>query len=208
MSNNPITRRRTRSAVFALSAVLTLTLSACGADDSTVTPPTGAGASSTGTDSAVSAQHNDADIAFIQDMTPHHDGALAMAELAPTRAQNADVKQLAERIVAAQGPELELMQEMAAAWDVELTAGGPGHSMSGGTSMDMGGDTDTLESLSGAEFDRAFLEMMTVHHEGALTMAQTELDDGENPQAQTLAKDIIDSQTAEIAEMKQLLTQL
>lgn len=203
MRNNLINRRSTRSAALVLSVALALTLSACDGDDSTVTPPTGAGGAGTGTVGAVSAQHNDADITFIQDMTPHHKGALAMAELAPTRAQNADVKQLAERIVAAQGPELKLMQEMAEAWDVELAAGG---AMSG--DMEMGGDTDMLESLSGAEFDRAFLEMMTVHHEGALTMAQTELDKGENSQAKALAREIIESQTAEIEEMKQLLSQL
>lgn len=95
------------------------------------------------------------------------------------------------------------MQEMAEAWDVELAAGG---AMSGG--MEMGGDTDMLKALSGAEFDRAFLEMMTVHHEGALTMAQTELDKGENSQAKALAREITESQTAEIKEMKQLLSQL
>lgn len=203
MRNNLINRRSTRSAALVLSVALALTLSACDGDDSTVTPPTGAGGAGTGTVGAVSAQHNDADITFIQDMTPHHKGALAMAELAPTRAQNADVKQLAERIVAAQGPELKLMQEMAETWDVELAAGG---AMSGG--MEMGGDTDMLKSLSGAEFDRAFLEMMTVHHEGALTMAQTELDKGENSQAKALAREITESQTAEIEEMKQLLSQL
>jgi uncharacterized protein (DUF305 family) len=203
MRNNLINRRSTRSAALVLSVALALTLSACDGDDSTVTPPTGAGGAGTGTVAAVSAQHNDADITFIQDMTPHHKGALAMAELAPTRAQNADVKQLAERIVAAQGPELKLMQEMAETWDVELAAGG---AMSGG--MEMGGDTDMLKSLSGAEFDRAFLEMMTVHHEGALTMAQTELDKGENSQAKALAREITESQTAEIEEMKQLLSQL
>ncbi len=203
MRNNLINRRSTRSAALVLFAALALTLSACDGDDSTVTPPTGAGGAGTGTVGAVSAQHNDADITFIQDMTPHHKGALAMAELAPTRAQNADVKQLAERIVAAQGPELKLMQEMSEAWDVELAAGG---AMSSG--MEMGGDTDMLKSLSGAEFDRAFLEMMTVHHEGALTMAQTELDKGENSQAKALAREISESQTAEIEEMKQLLSQL
>ncbi len=203
MRNNLINRRSTRSAALVLSVALALTLSACDGDDSTVTPPTGAGGAGTGTVGAVSAQHNDADITFIQDMTPHHKGALAMAELAPTRAQNADVKQLAERIVAAQGPELKLMQEMAETWDVELAAGG---AMSAG--MEMGGDTDMLKSLSGAEFDRAFLEMMTVHHEGALTMAQTELDKGENSQAKALAREITESQTAEIEEMKQLLSQL
>ena len=38
-----------------------------------------------------------------------------------------------------------------------------------------------LERARGAEFDRAFLEMMIRHHEGAVTMARTELSDGQFP---------------------------
>ena len=204
----PTNLTRTRTAVLAVSAALTLGLSACGSSDpSNLLPPPAAGSSAT---EAVSAQHNDADITFIRDMSPHHVGALAMAQLAPTRAGNADVKALAARIVNAQDPELKRMQEMATAWGVQLqvAGAGAGHSMSGGTSMGMGGDEATLMPLNGAAFDRAFLDLMTAHHQSALPMAQAQLDNGQNPQAKELAAAIITAQTAEIAEMKQLLTQL
>ncbi len=196
---------RTRTSVLAVSAALTLGLAACSSNDpSTVSAPPAAGSSAT---EAVSAQHNDADVTFIQDMTPHHVGALAMAQLAPTRAENADVKALAERIVAAQDPELNRMKQMATAWGVTLDGS---MSMGAGSNMpmDMGNDEATLMPLKGAAFDRAFLVSMTAHHEGALPMAQAQLDKGENPQAKVLAQAIIKAQTAEIAEMKQLLTQL
>ncbi len=195
---------RTRTSVLALSAALTLGLAACSSNDpSTVSaPPAAAGASAT---EAVSAEHNDADITFIQDMTPHHVGALAMAQLAPTRAENADVKALAERIVAAQDPELNRMEEMATAWGVTLDTT---MSMGAGMAMDMGNDEAVLKPLSGAAFDKAFLTSMTAHHQGALPMAQAQLDKGENPQAKVLAQDIISAQTAEIAEMQKLLTEL
>ncbi len=65
-----------------------------------------------------------------------------------------------------------------------------------------------LESLSGAEFDQRFLELMIAHHRGAVDMAQEELDGGENPQALELAQTIIDDQQAEITEMEQLLETL
>ena len=196
---------RTRTSILAVSAALTLGLAACSSNDpSTVSAPPAAGSSAT---EAVSAQHNDADITFIRDMTPHHVGALAMAQLAPTRAENADVKALAARIVAEQDPELNRMKEMATAWDVTLDAAGS-MSMAPGSSMNMGGDEATLMPLKGAAFDRKFLELMTAHHQGALPMAQAQLDKGENPQATVLAQAIIKAQTAEIAEMKELLTQL
>ena len=199
---------RTRTSVVAVTAVLALGLSACGSssDPSTVSAGPAAGSST----EAVSTQHNDADVTFIQDMTPHHVGALAMAQLAATRAENADVKALAERIVAEQDPELKRMQEMATAWGVQLDAAGAGHSMGGGATMSrgMGGDQATLMPLKGVAFDRAFLTLMTAHHEGALPMAQAQLDDGQNPQASVLAQAIIKAQTGEIAVMRGLLAQL
>lgn len=62
-----------------------------------------------------------------------------------------------------------------------------------------------LERASGAAFDRSFLEMMIDHHEGAVTMARTELDAGVDLRARELAQRIVDTQQAEIAEMRALL---
>lgn len=63
-----------------------------------------------------------------------------------------------------------------------------------------------LQNATGADFDRMFLQMMTEHHEGAVTMAQTEQQQGQNPQAMELADSIVTSQTAEIDQMNQMLT--
>lgn len=60
--------------------------------------------------------------------------------------------------------------------------------------------------MSGAEFDKAFLEGMIAHHEGAVEMSEVELTDGENPEAKALAEKIIADQKAEIEEMQGLLT--
>lgn len=197
-------RTFTRTTLLCSSAALVLGLSACGSSDpSTVASAPGTTASAGVSAGGISAVHNDVDVAFIKDMTPHHAGALAMAELAPTRASNVQVKALAERIVAAQDPELQLMQQMATAWGVTVDRAAAG--MSG---MDMGSDATALQPLSGAAFDRAFLTAMTAHHSGALTMAQTELASGDNPQAKELANAIVAAQTAEIAEMTSLLKQV
>ncbi|MGI8537419.1 MAG: DUF305 domain-containing protein [Mycobacteriales bacterium] len=202
MRKNLIGTRPTRAAVFVLSAALALTMSACG-QDSTVSP--GANSASETGAGAVSETKNKADVAFIQGMTPHHQGAIMMTELAVDRAENPKVKALAERISAAQDPEIALMKQMAQTWGVELS---DGMSMSAGggpmTMMDM----SALESKSGPAFDKAFLEEMIPHHENALPSSRTEIEQGANPQAKALAENIIKSQTAEIEEMKQLLTEL
>ncbi|MPV37877.1 DUF305 domain-containing protein [Georgenia subflava] len=144
---------------------------------------------------------------FAQMMIVHHQGAIEMADLAVEKAENEDVRSLAEDISAAQGPEIEQMTSWLQAWgeDIEPMGGMEGH---GGMEMDgmsQGEAMAELEGLSGTDFDRRFLELMTAHHQGAVTMAEEELADGENPQALELAQTIIDDQQAEIAQMEQML---
>lgn len=192
-------RTSTRLATAGIGFALTLTLAACGSDSSTALPPAGQTAQSVA--GSVQAEHNAADIAFITDMSPHHSGAIAMSSLAATRAASPDVKALAERISAAQGPEIAAMGAMAQAWQVTLPAGDAMPSM-----PHMGkDDAAALTPLRGAEFDRQFLSRMIEHHSGALDMAKTELAQGTNPQATTLAKAIVAAQDKEIAQMKAML---
>ncbi|PWJ52554.1 Uncharacterized conserved protein, DUF305 family [Quadrisphaera granulorum] len=171
-----------------------------------VTPDPAAVASAS---SAVSAEHNDADIMFAQQMIVHHQGAVQMAMLAGDRAQDPAVRDLASRIQAAQTPEIAQMTGWLQAWDAPETmeeGSMGGHDMG---SMGMSEeDMAALEGASGAEFDKLFLEQMTVHHQGAVDMAKTEQADGSNPQAIELAGTIVTSQTAEIAEMDQMLQTL
>ncbi len=189
-----------RPAVAALALAAALTLGGCGGGDD---PTVASGPSSS--DEAVDETHNDADVAFVNGMTPHHEGAMTMSELAPTRAASDEVKALAERIAAAQGPEIERMAAMAQAWGTDVDAGG---AHGGGHSTEMPDDTAALEQLSGAEFDREFLTRMVEHHKGALVMAKAELAEGKNPQAREMAQQIVDAQQAEIAEMERMLSRL
>ena len=65
-----------------------------------------------------------------------------------------------------------------------------------------------LEKADGATGQRMYLEMMTAHHKGAIAMAQTEISDGENPEAIELAKEIVATQQQEITVMADLLAKL
>lgn len=82
--------------------------------------------------------------------------------------------------------------------------------MDGMDSMEMGGmmsedQMSELEDATGAEFDAMFLEMMIEHHEGAIAMAQDQVDDGKNAEAIALAEAIIEAQQGEIETMQGLL---
>jgi len=161
-----------------------------------------------------SAPHNDADVAFAQNMIPHHRDAVAMAELATDRAQSPEVKTLAEQIRTAQEPEIEQLTGFLDAWGAEVPPSnsmeGMGHGSTPSTgASDMGGmmtpaQMEQLGGATGAQFDEMFLTMMIEHHRSAVAAAQQEIEQGSNPDAKQLAEKIVADQTAEIDRMQQI----
>ena len=60
-----------------------------------------------------------------------------------------------------------------------------------------------LEAADGDAFETMWLEMMIEHHEGAIEMAEQEVEDGAFPDALRLARRIADGQGAEIETLEQ-----
>ena len=150
-------------------------------------------------------EHNTADVTFAQQMIPHHEQAVVMAGLVDGAGASGEVTALAAQITAAQDPEITTMKTWLDDWDADVEPADHDMDMDGHTGMMSGTDLDSLAGLSGAEFDRSWLTMMTAHHEGAVEMAETELREGRSDDARALAKDIIAAQQKEIATMKGLL---
>ncbi len=151
------------------------------------------------------------DIAFASAMIPHHASAIQMARLARQQAEHRDIKELAASIIASQEDEigqLEAAYERITGQKSQSRAhaqGGMSHDMMGMSADEMGMDMDPAE-LDGAEpFDKAFIEMMVPHHEGAVKMAQVQLDSGSDEELKALSLQIIEAQDREIAEMNQWL---
>ena len=185
----------------ALTAATALTLAACGGGDDD------AASAVTTTATAAAATANDADVAFAQGMIPHHEQAVEMAELAldPKAQASAEVRDLATRIQQAQDPEIQQLRSWLQAWgeeEMDMSGDMAGHSMDGMMSAD---DMAALEAATGPTFDKQWVTMMIEHHEGAIEMAETEQAKGLNPDAKTLAGQIIATQQAEIDEMTALL---
>jgi uncharacterized protein (DUF305 family) len=150
-----------------------------------------------------------ADVSFAQMMIPHHQQALAMAALAPTRADDPRVKELAAKISTAQRPEIATMNGLLKTWGKPAIASSgmamaddPMHGMMSAAAMNQ------LSAVTGADFDRQFLTMMVAHHAGGVDMANDERARGRSPAAKQLAASIVTSQRAEIATMEKLLTQV
>ncbi|MCX5417630.1 DUF305 domain-containing protein [Streptomyces sp. NBC_00059] len=197
-----------RTALVVAAGAASLVLAACGSGDDTSGGHDGHGSSSSAPSSAPASQsqHNAADVAFAKGMIPHHRQAVEMADLAPARAESAEVKKLADEIKKAQDPEIKTLSGWLTSWGELVPAeGAMDHSMHGSGGMMTSEEMDSLKKASGEAFDTAFMEMMIKHHEGAVAMAKAQKADGAFPEAKTMADAIITSQTAEIAKMNSLL---
>ncbi|MDQ2636208.1 MAG: DUF305 domain-containing protein [Actinomycetota bacterium] len=188
-----------RTIALALSALLTATvLAGCatsgnggmeGMDHNTPSP-------------SAEANFNVADETFAMEMIGHHQQAIEMADivLAKTGVEP-QVLELAANIKAAQQPEIDLMNDWLKSWGVEMDdMGGMDH----GGGMMSEEDMAALTSANGTEASALFLDQMVVHHQGAVEMAESEIENGQNADAFGLAQKIIEDQTAEIAFMQTL----
>ena len=161
--------------------------------------------------SSDSTKFSNADLMFAQMMIPHHEQAIEMSDLAISNSENPDVISLAKQVKSAQAPEIEQMKR----WQENANSGHMGHDMMGDSDESESGmmgmldesEISELERASGVEFDRLFLKGMIAHHEGAIEMANMVVD-SENKEAAALGKAIIESQSAEIDEMKTLLANI
>jgi uncharacterized protein (DUF305 family) len=200
-------RPRTSVAALGLGAVLAIALSGC----VVVNPGGGDGDRDDRHDgmhegSSESGDFSQADVMFAQMMIPHHEQAIEMSDLILDAGDvSPEVVELAEEIKAAQGPEIEQMEEWLDDWGMPAMKGDGHGGMGGMDGMLSEDEMDELESADGADAERLFLEGMIDHHEGAIAMAEQHQERGESAEALELSAAIIESQTAEIERMEELL---
>jgi uncharacterized protein (DUF305 family) len=165
------------------------------------------------------------DLMFIDMMIMHHQGAIAMAEVALDRGEHPELVSLAEQIISDQQAEIEQMQAWRAEWypdapeiPLDHMMGGMGHMMQGMPGMQdmsgmmgmmgMGGMMDpeqTAQVLRDAPepFDLAFINAMIPHHFMALMMAEMAVQQATHPELAALAQLMIDTQDEEIRLMRE-----
>ncbi|WP_441963679.1 DUF305 domain-containing protein [Mycolicibacterium houstonense] len=213
------------------AAVATALLAGCGNEsaDRTAEPVTTTSTTSAAASPGVTSEaHNDADVMFAQHMIPHHQQAVEMSEGLLTKKDiDPRVSELATQIKAAQGPEIAQMQGWLQAWGnppmppmPSTPEGDMGHGDMGHGNMPEGGmpegmpamegmvseaDMNALRDAQGVEAAKLYLTHMIAHHEGAITMAEDEIDDGQYPPAVEMARTIVATQKQEIDTMRQIL---
>lgn len=144
--------------------------------------------------------YGEADLQFSQEMIPHHRQTVQLAELAAARAGSAYVRRLGARLAASEREDIALMESWLRSWRMPVPDDDPeqAHAMPGMISAEQ---LETLEELSGAEFDRAWLTLLSRHLGNGVEMAETVKAQGTHEPTVKLATELITAQRATIAEI-------
>jgi uncharacterized protein (DUF305 family) len=206
----------TRTGALALALTGALAVAGCGSDDSGTSASGGhdmSSMSSTKTTTTTVATPAAVDKAFVSQMIPHHEMAVEMAGYAPAQGERSQIRELGKSIIAGQAPEITQMKAIAKRLNVTPAAMPMnGESMDHGSmttaattlglSMDDMGMSMKMGALKNAKpFDRAFIDEMIPHHQGAIRMARAELAKGSDPELKKIATAIVAAQKKEIEQM-------
>jgi uncharacterized protein (DUF305 family) len=155
----------------------------------------------------------DSDRVFIEQMIPHHQDAIDMANLALVRAEHPEIRQLAENVIRDQSREISQMRSWYKEWygtdvpEYEDAMMGGGMSRRGSGTVMMGGGkdgsmTDLVQLGNATRFDKEFIEQMVPHHQMAIMMAHMTLN-SDHQEMRELGSSIIRSQSAEVEQMQE-----
>jgi uncharacterized protein (DUF305 family) len=136
---------------------------------------------------------------FIDAMVPHHQGAIAMANVALENAEHEEIKELSRNIVSSQQAEID---ELKSIKKEEFGTSEVPMEMSSKQMRGMGMMMDPQALADENPFDRAFIDAMIPHHRSAIEMAKVANQESENPRIKELAGNIVSAQKGEIEQMR------
>jgi uncharacterized protein (DUF305 family) len=140
-------------------------------------------------------EHRKFDAQFLDQMTAHHLDGIKMAQIAESKASNPELREMGKEIVVNQSKEVDQMKTWRSRYFSSVAAAEE-HM----PKMDM----SQMEKASGSSFDKAFVDMMTNHHQEGLRMAQAASGKLTNPEIKHFAKESVREQQADIQRMAKL----
>ena len=173
--------------------------------ETAVPPSTSAGSStapqgiSIASASAATTSAASFEIKFMTGMIDHHQMAIEMAEICLANAVHPELHAMCQDMVTAQSAEIRQMQSWLQDW----------YGINYTPAMKPGDEKmlERLGSMSGAEFELEFMEMMIKHHEIAIKESRKCLQKAAHTELREMCEQIIAAQTAEIAQLRSWLCQ-
>ncbi len=136
---------------------------------------------------------------FLDKMIMHHQDGVKMAELGAAKATNPEVKKMSEKMVSDQKEEIAQMEK----WRSDLYKNVP-KSKDMPPKMEM----SSLQSASGKEFDKKYLDMMSKHHESGIDMFEEAESKATNDQIKKFAMKGSQNQEREKQHMEHMKTSM
>ena len=147
------------------------------------------------------------DLQFLDQMTMHHQGALMSTRAMIADSDRPELRDLATAIETSQTAQIEQMQAFRTEWygDAESTTGGMDMAQ---MEQMMTGDAMTgMNEMMGGQGEEMYLQMMIVHHQLGVDMAEEAISRSERPEIRQLAQEIADEQSAQIVLMQDYLSE-
>lgn len=183
-----------------IAGLLSVGLSACGNEDEK------ADSASSGHSKRAKAVEK----AFLTGMVHHHESAVDMAEIAKERGSAPFITKLGTTIIETQQREISEMKKMHRRLVGSELEPDPGAHDGLGLSAEEAGmthDKQTNQTLRAAKpFDRAFVDEMVPHHEGAIKMSRVLLKHSKDAELRRLAESIVTTQEREVEQMNSFRT--
>ncbi len=135
-------------------------------------------------------------------MVAHHEGGIEITDIALERSDNEGVRDVAAESKQDQQEELSTLRAIAAAGGLEpMMPPEPLARFNGQT-------LERLRTVPDAEFDRAWLDVLSSHHMGAIMMTDVALAGTAGGPAEELQNQIRDGQLAQVERMNELREEL
>jgi uncharacterized protein (DUF305 family) len=144
-----------------------------------------------------------ADLDFVQDMIPHHQGAIDMANVVLKYGSDDEVKSLAQNVIKAQEREIAAMKDWLTNVEQSSLFVTPESAKANEAAMDA--MVEAMKQGYTGNADADFITSMIPHHRGAIAMAKVALQYARDPDILRLAQEIVTAQEGEIAFMEDWL---
>jgi uncharacterized protein (DUF305 family) len=141
------------------------------------------------------------DQTFMRHMSTHHRQGIELASMAADRAASPHLQSLAKLMGASQSGENQILDQWWISWfgvSMQICSAEERAAMPG---LLDSGQIEQLRAASPPNFDALFIKLMTIHHAGAVKMADDELRGGSDPRLRVMAHAIRHEQQGEIALM-------